>query len=116
MTSAGAPFSVRKIACPGLFGALVSNYRDRPYRGGRQRHWIKVKKIEASRLCAGEIGRLKEISRANNWCVVVHLPSAKTAAVILETKWYGQRTWDNIAERQQLFLQFLLCACHTVVA
>lgn len=27
----------------GLEG-LVSKHRDRPYRGGRQKHWIKVKK------------------------------------------------------------------------
>jgi ATP-dependent DNA ligase len=26
----------------GLEG-LVSKHRDRPYRGGRQKHWIKVK-------------------------------------------------------------------------
>jgi bifunctional non-homologous end joining protein LigD len=32
-----------RTACrPGLEG-LLSKHRDRPYRGGRQKHWIKVK-------------------------------------------------------------------------
>jgi len=45
-----APFERGEIG-PDLFRAacrmglegLVSNHRDRPYRGGRQKHWIKVK-------------------------------------------------------------------------
>jgi bifunctional non-homologous end joining protein LigD len=45
-----APFERGEIG-PGLFRAacrmglegLVSKHRDRPYRGGRQKHWIKVK-------------------------------------------------------------------------
>ena len=32
----------RKAREFGLEG-LVSKHRDRPYRGGRQKHWIKVK-------------------------------------------------------------------------
>src|SRR3954469_9663410 len=31
-----------EVAALGLEG-LFSNHRDRPYRGGRQKHWIKVK-------------------------------------------------------------------------
>jgi bifunctional non-homologous end joining protein LigD len=30
-------------ACEFGFEGLVSKHRDRPYRGGRQKHWIKVK-------------------------------------------------------------------------
>jgi bifunctional non-homologous end joining protein LigD len=45
-----APFERGEIG-PELFRAacrmglegLVSKHRDRPYRGGRQKHWIKVK-------------------------------------------------------------------------
>jgi ATP-dependent DNA ligase len=45
-----APFELGEIG-PELFRAacrmglegLVSKHRDRPYRGGRQKHWIKVK-------------------------------------------------------------------------
>ena len=45
-----APFEQGEIG-PDLFRAacefglegLVSKHRDRPYRGGRQKHWIKVK-------------------------------------------------------------------------
>ncbi|MDN5003888.1 RNA ligase family protein [Bradyrhizobium sp. GCM10027634] len=45
-----APFEVGDIGSD-LFGAacrmglegLVSKHRDRPYRGGRQKHWVKVK-------------------------------------------------------------------------
>ncbi|WP_439361132.1 hypothetical protein [Bradyrhizobium sp. DASA03007] len=32
----------RAVCRMGLEG-LVSKHRDRPYRGGRQKHWIKVK-------------------------------------------------------------------------
>jgi bifunctional non-homologous end joining protein LigD len=32
----------RHACLMGLEG-LVSKHRDRPYRGGRQRHWVKVK-------------------------------------------------------------------------
>jgi hypothetical protein len=35
-------------ACEFGLGGLVSKHRDRPYRGGRQEHWIKTKKPEAS--------------------------------------------------------------------
>ena len=45
-----APFEQGEIG-PDLFRAacrmglegMVSKHRDRPYRGGRQKHWIKVK-------------------------------------------------------------------------
>jgi hypothetical protein len=30
-------------ACRMGLEGLVSKHRDRPYRGGRQKHWIKVK-------------------------------------------------------------------------
>ena len=36
------PTLFRKACEFGLEG-LVSKHRDRPYRGGRQKHWIKVK-------------------------------------------------------------------------
>ena len=36
------PDLFRKACEFGLEG-LVSKHRDRPYRGGRQKHWIKVK-------------------------------------------------------------------------
>jgi bifunctional non-homologous end joining protein LigD len=36
------PELFRKACEFGLEG-LVSKHRDRPYRGGRQKHWIKVK-------------------------------------------------------------------------
>ena len=42
----------------GLEG-LVSKHRDRPYRGDRQKHWIKVKKSEAS----------SDVSRDGYFCV-----------------------------------------------
>ena len=32
---------LRNLPLPGLEG-LVSKHRDRPYRGGRQRFWVKV--------------------------------------------------------------------------
>ena len=36
------PDLFRRACLMGLEG-LVSKHRDRPYRGGRQKHWIKVK-------------------------------------------------------------------------
>jgi bifunctional non-homologous end joining protein LigD len=36
------PDLVRKACESGLEG-LVSKHRERPYRGGRRKHWIKVK-------------------------------------------------------------------------
>lgn len=42
-----APFERGDIggaACRmGRLEGLVSKHRDRPYRGGRQKHWVKVK-------------------------------------------------------------------------
>jgi hypothetical protein len=35
--------SMRNGTSFGGDGTLVSKHRDRPYRGGRQKHWIKVK-------------------------------------------------------------------------
>ena len=32
-----------RAACRMGLEGLVSNHRDRPYRAGRQKHWIKVK-------------------------------------------------------------------------
>lgn len=32
-----------RAACRRGLEGLVSKHRDRPYRGGRQKHWIKVK-------------------------------------------------------------------------
>lgn len=32
-----------RAACRLGLEGLVSKHRDRPYRGGRQKHWIKVK-------------------------------------------------------------------------
>jgi bifunctional non-homologous end joining protein LigD len=32
-----------RAACRMGLEGLVSKHRDRPYRGGRQKHWIKVK-------------------------------------------------------------------------
>jgi ATP-dependent DNA ligase len=41
------PDLFRKACEFGLEG-LVSKHRDRPYRGGRQKHWIKVENRKAS--------------------------------------------------------------------
>jgi len=32
-----------RAACRRAWGSLVSKHRDRPYRGGRQKFWVKVK-------------------------------------------------------------------------
>jgi len=32
-----------RAACRMALEGMVSKHRDRPYRGGRQKHWIKVK-------------------------------------------------------------------------
>ena len=35
--------STTAFACCAASEGMVSKHRDRPYRGGRQKHWIKVK-------------------------------------------------------------------------
>jgi ATP-dependent DNA ligase len=44
------PDLFRKAREFGLEG-LVSKHRDRPYRGGRQKHWIKVKNRKHPAMC-----------------------------------------------------------------
>ena len=41
-----------RAACRMALEGMVSKHRDRPYRGGRQKHWIKVKNRKHPRLIA----------------------------------------------------------------